>query len=230
MVSRAWHYWLAVVTLAVAIGSGTVACSADPVPCDDVGLWVEAPAKSTQSVICAAASDARQALERYGLFQTEPITIEVVPGLVHQIGECLALFDCELGRIQIIDQDLLRDHLQPDDAYAVLPDDVLFRSLLTHEMAHALVHQTSGDRRVAPVDHEYIANALELAALAPAHRKSLLDATGVEPPVSAGAINSFIYGIAPRRFAAISYLYFQAEGRETIVGILNGTASFQVVH
>ncbi|RYH08816.1 DUF6639 family protein [Tropicimonas sp. IMCC6043] len=226
---NARHCWIKAATLAVTVGSATVSGAADPVPCDDPGFWVDASEGATQSMICAAALDARRALDRCGLSQTEPITIEVVYSPIHNIGECLASFDCELGRIQIIDRDLLRDHLLADDAYAALPDDVVFCSLLTHELAHALIEQKLGGRKIAPVDHEYIANALELAALAPEHRKTLLDAAGIEPPISAEVIDIFIYGLAPRRFAAASYLYFEAHGCETVTGILDGSTSFRIV-
>ncbi len=220
--------WLAAVTFAIAIGSAAESGAADPVLCDDPGFRVDATDASEQDVICAAAADARRALETCGLAQTAPITIEVVDSPIHNIGQCLAAFDCERDRIQIIGRTLLREYLEPEDAYAALPDDVVFRSLLTHEMAHAFVSQTSGDRRIAPVDHEYIANALELKALAPADRDVLLDAVDLEPPITAGEINIFIYGIAPRRFAAAAYLYFEDHGCETIAGILDGSASFRV--
>lgn len=81
---------------------------------------------------------------------------------------------------------------------------------------------------VPRIDHEFIANALERAALAPEHRKTLLDAAGIEPPISAEMIDVFIYGLAPRRFAAAAYLHFKESGCETITQILHGTATFRV--
>lgn len=219
----------AAMALASLVASATMSCATNPLPCDDPEILVDTSERSAQTMICAAASDARRALGRCGLAQSAPITIETVDGPIQHVGQCLASFDCELGRIRIIDPDLLTDYLRPEDAYTALPADVVFRSLLTHEMAHALVDQQAGDRRIAPVDHEYIANALELAALAPVHRKTMLDAAGLEPPVSAEAINIFVYGLAPRRFAAASYLYFEAHGCETVLGILSGKVSFHVV-
>ena len=56
----------------------------------------------------------------------------------------------------------------------------------------------------------------------------VLRQVGIEPPISSGVIDIFIYGLAPRRFAAASYLYFEAHGCETIAGILDGSFSFRV--
>ena len=203
-------HWLVALTVAATFAAGwaPVSCVADPIPCDDAGFWVDTPDQSTRDMVCEAASTAQQALNECDLHPTEAITIDVVDNPIHTMGQCLAAFDCELGRIKIIDPNLLRDHLRPEDAYAALPDDVVFRSLLTHQAAHALVAQISGDLLIAPVDHEYIASALELSALEPADRQTLLNIVGIEPPISSGVIDIFIYGLAPRRFAAASYLYF----------------------
>ncbi|EPX85709.1 DUF6639 family protein [Salipiger mucosus] len=214
--------------LILAAGLAAAPVGAAPVTCEDPAFFVETAEPATREMICAAASGARQALARCGLEQREPIGIETVDSLIHAIGQCLAAYDCTLKRIRIIAPELLREHLPPDDPYAALPDEVVFGSLLTHELAHAIVVQQSGDREIALVDHEYIANALELSALPPEHRETLLDAAGVEPPVSADVIDLFIYGLAPRRFAAAAYLYLEANGCGTVTDILEGTATFRV--
>jgi len=215
----------------VAVMAGMASMTwADPVPCDDPGFRVDTADVTTHDMICDAASGAREVLATCGLTQREPITIETVKTPVHTIGQCLAAYNCKTGHIQIIDPLLLEENVSKDDPYAKLPSEALFRSLLTHEVAHALVEQNTGDRKMPMVDHEYIANAMELAALESRHRKALLDAAGVEPPVPAEAIDIFIYGLAPRKFAAASYLYFEAHGCKTITGILDGTSTFQVEH
>ena len=61
------------------------------------------------------------------------------------------------------------------------------------------------------------------------HRKKFLDAADIQPPISTDLIDIFIYGLAPRRFAAASYLYFEAHGCETVTEILNGGDSFRFI-
>lgn len=201
---------------------------AGPIPCGDPGFQVDTSDAATHDMICGAASDAREALATCGLTQIEPIDIETVDTPVHNIGECLAAYDCKTRRIQIIEPLLLDENIPADDPYANLPSEVVFRSLLTHELAHALVDQNTGDHKIPMVDHEYIANALELATLRPRHREILLDAAGIEAPIHKETIDIFIYGLAPRRFAAASYLYFEAHGCKTVTGVLDGTVTFQI--
>lgn len=218
--------FLSAILAAMAV---TVSCSnAEPLPCEEPMFLVDTEDIATHRMICAAASESRHALATCGLAQMEPIVVETVASLIHPMGQCLASFDCNLGRIRIIEPLALREHLPPGDPYAVLPDKVVFRSLLTHELAHAFVHQKLGDREIPLVDHEYIANALELAALPPHHRNTLMDAAGIKPPISMDVIDIFIYGFAPRNFATASYLFFEAHGCETITGILDGSASFRI--
>ena len=215
---------------AVALAAAASFAMADPLPCTEPIFRVETVGNATHDMICAAASKASQVLATCGLVPRAPIEIETVDGPIHGFARCLADFDCDLGRIQIIEPSLMCDNLLAEDPYALLPDDVVFRSMLTNELAHALVDQNSGDHPVALVDHEYIANALELAALAPEHRETLLDAAGIVPPVSPEVIDLFIYGLAPRKFAAAAYLHFEASGCATITGILDGTHTFRLDH
>lgn len=196
-------------------------------PCGDAVIRVDAADAATHEVICSAASYARDVLARCGLVPMAPVVIKPVDDLFEPVGRCLASFDCNLGEIRIIRPERLHESLLADDPYAAIPTDMVFRSLLTHELAHAVVYQRSGDYGIAPVDHEFIANALGLASLTEHYRQIFLDAVGVEPPVRSGGIDIFIYMLDPRRFAAASYLYFEAQGCEPIRGILDGTKTFR---
>jgi hypothetical protein len=200
---------------------------ADPLPCGDAAVRVDTTNPATHEMICSAVSEARRVIGKCGLIQMAPVEIKTVDALVEPIGHCLASFDCALGMVRIIEPELLIENLPPNDPYANIPADLVFRSLLTHELAHAFVYQQSGDRKISPVDHEYIANALGLAALPELYRQTFLDSIGIEPPVSSGSIDIFIYALDPRRFAAVSYLYYEGEGCQTILGILDGTSSFR---
>ena len=224
----AWKPALTMTLVAVVLATLAPIGTADPLPCADPMFRVETTDSVAHNLICAAASEAVPALATCGLVPTEPIEIATVEGPIHGFARCLAYFDHDLGRIEIVEPALLCDNLDADDPYAHLPNDVVFGSMLTHELAHALVQQNSEGRVVSLVDHEYIANALELAALDPQHRKTLLDAAGITPPVSTKVIDLLIYGLAPRRFAAAAYLHFEAFGCDTITGILDGTMTFQV--
>ncbi|RYH12018.1 DUF6639 family protein [Tropicimonas sp. IMCC6043] len=218
------------VILVSAIAATAVCATGEPLPCVDPLFRVEARDSATHERICAAAVEARRATSVCGLPQEGPLDIVTIEAPAVTMGLSLATFDSSAGLIRILEPERLRDHLSDSGAYAALPADVVFRALLTHEFAHAALHQALAGRQVPPVDHEYVANALEVAAMAPEVREMLLEKVGVEPPVSAETIDIFLYAIAPRRFAAQSYLYHVDRDCAPIEGILDGSFSFELLN
>ncbi|WP_143089866.1 DUF6639 family protein [Tropicimonas isoalkanivorans] len=204
---------------------------ADPVACPDPMFRVEAPTDAFFQQACAAAQDARDAVSVCGLTLQAPVDIQLVENLSLPLGQCLASYDSDRNALAIIRPDLLLQRLGPGDSYASLPPDIVFRSLMRHEMAHALLYQaTQPGKKIPLVDHEFVANALEIGGLDEAARHALLDAAKVDWPPTADVINSSIYMLAPRKFAVASWRYYRARGCAPIEAIQDGTYSFMERH
>ncbi|WP_138468100.1 DUF6639 family protein [Poseidonocella sp. HB161398] len=176
----------------------------------------------SHGAVCAAAMAAGDSLETCGMDLSAPVEIETADSLAAGRDRCLASYDCTLGRIRILAPDLLAGHLPPGDAYAALPVQAAFRSLLAHELVHALIAQRPGGAALHQVDEEYIADALELAALGPDERAAFLAAAG-----PGGEITLSWSRFAPRRFAAAAWRHFAAHGCGAVRDILAGRFSFQ---
>jgi hypothetical protein len=56
-----------------------------------------------------------------------------------------------------------------------MPADTLFASLVAHELTHAYVEHSLGDRELPRVAHEYLAYALQLDLLSDAERASIIE-------------------------------------------------------
>lgn len=179
--------------------------------------------------ICGYLTEAAEDLSECGLYQTKPIHVEVVPGISHPIGKCLAYFDCEFDVIKVTDPARFEDFLTTDDPYYSLPRPVLLRSLLIHELAHALTAHAAGQNQVDIVDQEYVAAALEMEFLDPKWRNKLLRAAPVSLPPKTGLIDKWIYGLEPRKFATNAWQHFKAheDGCELIAQIAAGKFSFR---
>lgn len=132
------------------------------------------------------------------------------------------------SRIRIVDPASYPDVMVPDAIYLLFPKDVLLRSLLTHEMAHALAFQTSGGREIAVVDHEYTAAAMGLELMAPEWRDVLIEAAPVSLPSNEVLFHIRIYATAPRNFAVNAWRHFSLpqNGCGLIQRIVEGDASF----
>ncbi|MFD0982823.1 hypothetical protein [Tropicimonas aquimaris] len=219
------HRFLAAVFVAFVSPGGTLA---DPVPCPDPMLRVDAPGQAVLERVCHAASAARDAASVCALAQIEPIEILLVDTPAHPVKRCLAI--CEGNRIEIVRPELLIEKLQSDDPYAVLSGAIVFNSLLRHEMAHALLQQALKERDVQLVDHEFVAAALEFAGMPLQYRERLLDETSADWEATRDNINIFVYSFAPREFAATSWRYFEENGCMPIEGIIQGTFSFGSGH
>lgn len=213
--------------LALALGLAAGAVGADPRPCPDPRFVTDAPDLALHNSVCAIASDSAGRLEGCGLTLARPLLIEIVGTVEHPFADCLAAFDCDLDRIRVTDPARFPERIPAAEPYADLPPEVLLRALLTHELAHAMVEHSTPERSIAPVDHEYIAAAMELDALPPDWRQHLLDRAGIDTP-RAGLINIWIYRLEPRRFAANAWVHFSqpANGCALVARIVDGAFSF----
>lgn len=186
--------------------------AADPVMCPDPQFSVASGDPALVEQVCEVVADVGDRLAACGLVRTEPLTIEVVDGLSHPMGECLAYFDCERDSIRLTDPSLYRSLLDPEVIYAVLPPEIAMRALLTHEIAHAAVDQMAEGRTVPLVDHEYIAAAMELDLMEPQWRETVIAAAPVALPPKPGLVDIFIYYLAPRKFAVNAWQHFSLPG------------------
>lgn len=199
-----------------------------PMPCPDPMFAVDANDDRMALQLCKMATEIRDELGVCGLKQSRELTIEISDELSHPLANCLAYFDCEYDVIRIADPSTWDALMEEDEAYASLPAEVTFEALLTHEITHALVTQTAGDREVPVVDQEYVAASMELELMEKTSRDVLLAAAPVELPPKIGLIDIWIYAFSPRKFAANAWQHFNLpeNGCSLVQQIVGGDVSF----
>lgn len=217
---------LRAVTVAAAIWA--FPALSEPLPCGDEGFSVEAATPDLHATLCRTASQSMSFLAECRLPRARPIVIQTVDEIAHPLATCLAAFDCGYDRVRLVLRDDYAGLVDADDPYARFPADVLVGTLLTHELAHAMIEQNSPGRQVPLVDHEYIAAAMELEQMPPEWRAEILDHAGLESGAE-GRINIWIYRLEPRRFAANAWLHFsQPENGCDLIGrLVAGDATFE---
>lgn len=206
------------------------AAQSDDLICPGTQLTIVGADPAVAADLCGLAERTVAALGACHLVQSRPITIEVVEGIEHPFGTCLAAFDCDYDRVRLVIRDEYSGLIEADDPYAALPSAVLVETLLTHELTHALIWQTTDGGPVPLVDHEYIAAAMELEQMDPRWREAVLADAGLNGP-ALGRINIWIYRLEPRRFTANAWLHFhQPEAGCALIGeLLAGTRSFDTL-
>lgn len=227
MISGA-HKALAILAFLALSAPPAEAAGPDPHACDDGSFQILAPSAELADAICTILLETRAGLAPCGLVQTLPIDVEVLDHIPAPPGPCLAHFDCDARVIRVLDPARFAGTLDPDEPYALLPEGVLLKALLTHELAHALAAQSAGPAGIETVDQEYIAAAMELQHMDPAWREVLLRAAPVSLPPRTGLIDLLIYGLAPRKFATNAWQHFSLaeNGCGLVRRILSGDVSF----
>jgi hypothetical protein len=196
--------------------------------CADGQVSVVSASPEFAALACDFGLRAKQRLVECGLSQSNPVQIQLVDKIEHEIANCLATYNCSTDTIRVTDPASIPGALGVDNPYRMLPTEVVFQALITHEVAHALLEQSSADLDIAFVDHEYVAAAMELDVIAPEWREALIAAAPVSLPPKLGLISSLIYGFEPRKFATNAWQFFNAEpdGCKRIRQIANGEFTF----
>lgn len=208
--------------------SGSLAASDLLVSCADPSLSVRSASLNDADLACRHAIKAKEQITSCGLRQTTPLRIDLVEHLDHAFGDCLASFDCTGDVISVTAPGAIAGKLSGENAYRALPGEVVFEALIAHEMAHALLEQSSVGTDIAFVDHEYVAAAMELEAIGPVWREELIAVAPVSLPPKTGLISALIYGFDPRKFATNAWQFFDAdpEGCDRILRISTGDFTF----
>lgn len=106
---------------------------------------------------------------------------------------------------------------------------VLFESLVVHELTHAYLDQTAGERFIPRIAHEFLAHAIQLGQLPEAERAQTLQEAAVSDPVELGDFNEAVLNFSPLRFAAMAWLHFENLGgdAEAVRRIIEGDLVFE---
>lgn len=199
----------AVLALALVISLMPGATPAAPILCPDTMISVEAKDQETRVLVCDTVVTTLPRLADCGLDQRLSLTIDVVDRVMIGDVPCLATFDCSTHTITLTHPDALALRLaETPSPLSLLEPEPLIRSLIVHELSHALFDQMSIGSARSAANHEYVAYAMQLASLPADQRQLLLDAHPVTGPISEMELNEFIAAMAPFQFASKVWAHF----------------------
>jgi hypothetical protein len=203
---------------------------AEPNECSDPLFLVDATHRDLAVSVCEMALRIRDDLKECGLSQTKLITIEILNRVEHPFGNCLAYFDCPYDLVRITKPGMYGPLTTEDPIYSKFPDEIILRSLLTHELTHALVVHTAYPKTVDIVDQEYIAAAMEIELMEPQWRAVYVDLAelDLERAPSERLIDIWTYSFAPRLFAVNAWRHFKLpeNGCNLVRQLVSGELSY----
>lgn len=223
-VLRATWLFVALLPLCVAADS---ADPAGPRTCADSRLIVQGGDAADASLACEGGARAMAFLSRLGLRIPERLRIEVVPALPSVYGaSALGSYDAAAGRIQV----LAYERCATDGPDKLLFDQPLshdlYRSLVAHEVAHAVVQANYSGDSPQVVPQEYIAYTTQFAAMSPELRAAILDSSRISAFAGEYQMSATLFFLDPPSFGIAAYRHFrnQPDGRPVVWRLLRGEA------
>ena len=214
---------LAIAALCVSL-AGAREAQALTLRCANADVVVQSAAADDAQSVCAGAADAIEFLGARGLKTDGPIAVHIVDALPAPISPGAFGGYIRDGRRAYL---LSFANIARRGTVFGLPfERALYRSLATHEVAHAVA---AANFRIAepPIEaEEYIAYAAMFATMPAAKRDPLLARFAGQAFASELQINRFVYILAPFRFGVLSYKHFmqEADGAAFLRKVLAGEA------
>jgi hypothetical protein len=192
--------------------------------CDTRNVVVRAPDDANVPVSCDGARDAIVFLSSQGLDVTGDVTIEVASKLPSHVSASAA--GCYLEserRVLMLDYSAFE---KCGSWFGIPASRRLYRSLVAHEVAHALAACNFRIPKPSIQAKEYIAYVTMFATMDPALRECVLSQAPGEGYEGDWQMSTTIYLLDPMRFGVQAYRHFlkPGNGRDYLHAILAGRA------
>ena len=200
----------AIVVLALTAGG----IQAETLRCRAGNVLVHASDPRDAASVCEGAGDAVEFLAGVGLDVGEEIQIQVVEQLPSVAGSNAAGCYVRSERFVYAPASTAyhRQNAGPGGAISLIP----YRSLIAHEMAHAIADNNFAVPNPTVQAHEYIASVTMFSTMPTVERERLLGALPGDGFDAEEQITATLYFLAPHWFAAQSYRHY--------VSLANGPA------
>ena len=206
--------FLCPVILAVSLTSPAAAAERR---CAGANATIYADSVYDAYLACAGAADAVAFMLQQGLTVDTELRIDILDSVfLHQEGtpsfRILGQFDADRERISVTSTKGQREMAAEKPIFGVPYEDSLFRSVVAHEVAHAIADANFQVTEPTRLAHEYIAYIVQLATMAPELRQQVLDHHKSPAFTSEIEINPMTYGLNPDVFAVKAYRHYQLPG------------------
>jgi Family of unknown function (DUF6639) len=214
---------------AVALAATTLASLAGHEFCPEASVDITAASPDERRIACLAASEAIQLLGRCGISLRRPLHLQIMSEVRHPFsGSIFGLLDTKHEKV-LITHEANIPALVKDTPYATLPQREFYRSVIVHEVVHAVMHQNLKRPATTHAAYEYPAYALQIESLAPQLRDTFLqsfDQAAIK--ANSTVFTDTILSFDPYFFAARAYHHFKgsANGCAHLAALLEGAVTF----
>ena len=178
--------------------------------CNGTSVKVAYTKNEDYQLVCDSVNDVIEVAKKIGISDEElKITVSIVDRLViNYMGHSLATFKPDTMDIQVLSMAACKKSFANVVVLGQEIDKELYRSIIIHELAHALFWVNKGNKVIAREVHEYFAYIIQLALLDGSHREKVIFSSDVPAYSNRSEISEEYYLLSPTRFAVKSYLHF----------------------
>ncbi len=160
-------------------------------------------------LVCDSVNDVIEIAKKIGLSEELNISISIVDRLIiNNTVQLLAFFNPNTMEIQVLSMDACKKTFGNEVVFGQEIDKELHRSIIIHEIAHALFWNNMGNKVIVRELHEYFAYIIQLALLDKSHRDKIIYSSNVPAYSNRSEISEEYYLLNPTYFAVKSYLHF----------------------
>lgn len=181
--------------------------SASQVACAGIDVQLRFANGEDPELICGAVAEALKVLASLGVAQRHTITINIVTlvSVARYLG--FGCYDARVDEISLVAGDAFAGSSVGEDFFKVPNSPALYRSLIAHEVAHAVVSQHL-DEPLTVAAQEYIAAVVQFSVMDPETRARVLSRFPGEGFDSVSEINGSLYLFAPAWYLVNAYRHF----------------------
>ena len=210
----------------IAFASLAVPLFGEEVTCKLSEVQVDAARSEDAEMVCEAVQ-AAETLFRECRLPGAPsgLRIEVVDEIRQG---CVALYHCGENWIEVLSPDAMQKQRLPGSAFALLGIEDYFRSVIIHELSHAVFDDVPCPFENCIAAAEYIAYALQVMSLAPEQIEMFEKRAGLDRKISRDELNAMYLFLAPNKFAQKAWAHVsQRENPCAFLGqVIDGTVLF----
>ena len=213
------------ITISICMVGALGFAHADEIQCPDTNVTVTSANDHEAGIACQAAQEALGFFAVNGLDTSGPVKVNLVSELPDVAGA--SSYGCYDHSTRSVHMLHFSDCLERGP-WADLPiDRTLYKSLLTHEVAHALAAMNFSVPRPGVLAHEYLAYVTMFSTMPAGKRERVLakfPGTGFE---SVDQMSVTYYLMDPLRFGAEAYRHFLKleDGKTFLKDVLAGRIS-----
>jgi hypothetical protein len=192
--------------------------------CADSFISVEADEPVNYRDICGSAEDALTFFSRLDLEPLHPLVVEVVSSLPDTVSR--TAIGCYLEESQRVLVLTFAAVQKRKDWFGVPVDRSMYRSLVTHEVAHAVADCNFAIPDPTIQAHEYVAYIAMFAMMNPNLRDEVMARNPGVSFDSEREMNTIIYMFDPMRFGVAAYRHYleKGNGDAFLLRVLSGDA------